>query len=360
MRKPFFILLFIFAFGFLAPFNHLLAAPVLLEDSIEFNNRKGGMIRSISTIDEVPIGTVIPWPVGDISSEGFEVPPAWRICNGQVVQFGWYSRLPKDLQMKWYTHAISIIGNTLPNYNTSSAPGNKGVFLRGNTEISAQYMTTQKDMFRSHLHGQPKHTHPFDLDVDNNQVAGQFEGQVYWDTVSRMRYGDHSLMEATSSAAWDHLNRGYGLSDGLYAAGAASGELASGYTTTIPSMEPSTSAGAKVYCNKGFTHGASVSITNVKETDAYSITIDNRRTGISRWGMDSMGSRVGGGLWQRTADDGTYTGKVNDRTVTGRIHEAGNERYYTNDNYHNDGKTKNEDETTPTYMNVLYIIKVLP
>lgn len=360
MHKFLLIPFFLFSFGFFITSEPSFAAPILLEDSLQFNNRKGNMIRSISTIDEVPIGTVIPWPVGNGSSEGFEVPPAWRICNGQAVQFSWYSRLPKDLQMKWYNHAVSIIGGTLPNYNTSSAPGNKGVFLRGNTEASAQYMTTQKDAFRSHLHGQPKHTHPFDFEVANNQVAGEFEGQEYWDSVPRMRYGGQPITEATTSRAWEHLNRGFGGQSGLYAAGAVSGSLASGYKTTIPSMEPRTNAGARVTCNYGFEHGANISVTNVKDTTPYDILIDNRRTGIGRWGMDSLGSQKDGGIFQRIAEDGTYAGKINDETVVGKIHEAGGDRYYTNDNYHNDGKTKEEDETTPTYMNVLYIIKVLP
>lgn len=373
----FFIASFLFTEGNASSATPKSLEKFTLEDSKTFNDRAGYSLRSISTIDEVPVGTIMPWP-----STGTPIPYSWLPCDGRSITMSAFSRMPEQwLRDKWLKHAKDVIGAATPIYNYSTqTPGGEGVFLRGKFG-AGDYAREYNDTFRSHNHEQPKHTHPITLNVEDGRANGKFDPQKYADFYTRKAANNRSLSDASNPldgkgniegtrAYQRHLAAAGGIG-GLQRIDAV-GTLVSNFTFPINNLRTKVEyTGGTGRCTYYNYHGDGFG-SHPLDSGTVSVPTGkiNSTSSVFSW-ENNKNARLHGifDSQETFTVEGKYKGTMDDPTVIGEILPSGGDTSHTNRNRHdknNDGvedsweETSNEKETAPVNAEVMYIIKIHP
>lgn len=127
-------------------------------------------VQSIEPEDDIPVGTVIPWPTNKALPGQSKGSQKWLPCDGSLV----------PVESK-FNRLRSLIGSVLPKYNKPFKDSQGGMFLRGNMQAGNTYNQQFIDQTKKHVHEQPAHIHPFDLKLLNASVRGETRGQIYQD-----------------------------------------------------------------------------------------------------------------------------------------------------------------------------------
>ena len=234
----------------------------------------------------IPVGTIIAWhatgnPADMRNPDGTY---NWLECNGQAVSKTVYPEL------------FALVGGRTPDF--------KGQFLRG-LDAGHGVGDRVEDTFKTHVHGQPEHTHSWNGQLASTALTGTAKGQRYVDA--------HTAIDPSPSEVQGPNFEGPVRALGTYVpnatstAGSHGGHGESGY-----------SAGS---------HSHSL-IDGWKYLYYASIDIRNKRQ----------------------AEDSGVTGSVTNGTVNGTVGASGGDDTYAT----------GDAETAPKHVYVRYLIRARP
>lgn len=134
--------------------------PVCGADSTTFNPTTVAVIAKGTS--SIPVGTIISWPVA-------QNPADWQNSDGS---YNWLECNGQSISKTVYPELFAAVGSRTPDFRSQ--------FLRG-LDTGHSVGERVQDTFKSHVHGQPAHTHSWNGQLASTALTGTAAGQKYVD-----------------------------------------------------------------------------------------------------------------------------------------------------------------------------------